>query len=231
MSGPYCSSKRSIRYCGRLSHLSHTRRTIFCLAAISPSEYEPWGIVTTSYPHATRALSDRSPPPRLSAAPLSRLSKLAPLRTPNAAAPHLLILKMAGLRSRHMTKHSLWYTLERAPLLWAQAQNNLAEASLAWGARENGTIRLDRAVAAYDEALKVYIRIPLLQWAKIVGNQGVALMLLAGRLGDLNRAQTAVHQISLACAALQVAYEMTAAAYYGARLEKAVALLNRLAHR
>ena len=30
MSGPYCSSKRSIRYCPRLPHLSHTRRTIFC---------------------------------------------------------------------------------------------------------------------------------------------------------------------------------------------------------
>ena len=115
------------------------------------------------------------------------------------------------------------YTLERAPLLWAQEQNNLAEASLAWGARENGTIRLDRAVAAYDEALKVYIRIPLRQWAKIVGNQGVALMLLAGRLGDLNRAQTAVHQISLAFAAMQEAYEMTAVAYHEARLEKAVA--------
>jgi len=69
----------------------------FCSAAISPSEYEPWGIVTTGYPYATRALSDRSPPPRLSAAPLSRLSKLAPLRNPNAATPHLLILKMAGL--------------------------------------------------------------------------------------------------------------------------------------
>src|SRR6516225_7653647 len=48
VSGPYRSSKRSIRYCPRLPHLSHTRRTIFCLVAVSPGEWEPCGIVTTN---------------------------------------------------------------------------------------------------------------------------------------------------------------------------------------
>ena len=50
------------------------------------------------------------------------------------------------------------------PLQWAGAQNNLGAALAALGERENGTARLEQAVAAYCEALKELTRerVPLL---------------------------------------------------------------------
>ena len=56
------------------------------------------------------------------------------------------------------------------------------------GERESGMARLDEAVAAYGAALEEMTRdrVPL-QWATSTGNQGMALMLLAERLGDATR--------------------------------------------
>jgi tetratricopeptide (TPR) repeat protein len=86
------------------------------------------------------------------------------------------------------------YTREHTPLLWAMTQYNLANALYAWGERENGTSRLERAVAAYDEARKVYHKYKPQLSAMITGKQGVALMLIAERLGNLTA--VAVHYIS-----------------------------------
>ena len=121
------------------------------------------------------------------------------------------------------------YTPEHTPLLWAMTQHNLAVACCAWGDRENGTARLERAVAAYDQALKVYTpeRMPL-RSAMITGKQGEALMLIAERLGNLTAARMAVHQISLALAAMREANDMASAAYLETVRGRAVALLNRL---
>jgi exonuclease VII small subunit len=102
------------------------------------------------------------------------------------------------------------YTREHTPLLWAMTQYNLADACCVWGDRENGTARLERAVAAYDQARKVYYEHLPQRLAMITGKQGVALMLLAERLGDLNTARIAVHQISLAFAAMREANDMAA---------------------
>jgi hypothetical protein len=45
-------------------------------------------------------------------------------------------------------------TRERVPLDWATTQNNLGAALATLGERDNGTARLEEAVAAYRDALK-----------------------------------------------------------------------------
>jgi tetratricopeptide (TPR) repeat protein len=45
---------------------------------------------------------------------------------------------------------------ERVPLDWAMAQNNLGTALRTLGQRESGTVRLEEAVAAYNEALEIF---------------------------------------------------------------------------
>ena len=67
------------------------------------------------------------------------------------------------------------------------------------GERESGTARLEEAVAAYRAALEELTRerVPL-QWAASLGNQGVALMLIADRTNDVVVAETAVRQIETA---------------------------------
>jgi hypothetical protein len=64
-------------------------------------------------------------------------------------------------------------------------------ALLRLGERESGTACLEQAVAAYDEALKERTRerVPL-QWAMSTGSQGVAVMLLAERIGDVTIARS-----------------------------------------
>ena len=80
-------------------------------------------------------------------------------------------------------------------------QNNLGAALRALGERESGTTRLEEAVAVYRAALaeRTRDRAPL-DWAMSTGNQGVALMVLAERLGDLSKARAAVEQIEAALA-------------------------------
>jgi tetratricopeptide (TPR) repeat protein len=123
------------------------------------------------------------------------------------------------------------FTPEHTPLLWAMTQYNLADACCVWGDRENGTARLDRAVAAYDKARKVYHEHLPQRSAMITGKQGVALMLLAERLGDLNTARIAVYQISFALTAMRGPNNVASAAYFETVRARAVALLNQLTRR
>ena len=71
---------------------------------------------------------------------------------------------------------------ERTPLDWAAAQNNLGIVLWSLGERENGTARLEQAVAAYHAALEEYTRerTPL-DWAMTEGNLGSALAALGER--------------------------------------------------
>jgi hypothetical protein len=73
-------------------------------------------------------------------------------------------------------------------------------------------------------------RVPL-DWAMSTGNQGVALMLLAERLGDATRAGSAVQQIEVAFMTMRDGGNAPAAASYEAQLPKARALLDRLTSR
>jgi hypothetical protein len=93
-------------------------------------------------------------------------------------------------------------------------------------------VRLGEAVAAYRAALEERSRdrVPL-QWAMSTGNQGVALMLLAERLGDATSARSAVQQIEVAFVAMRDGANAPAAAYYEAQLPKARALFDRLTSR
>jgi hypothetical protein len=69
----------------------------------------------------------------------------------------------------------------------------------------------------------------LLDWAMSTGNQGVALMVLAERLGDLSEARAAVEQIEVALATMQEGRHAPLAVYYEAQLPRARALLDRFA--
>jgi hypothetical protein len=101
-------------------------------------------------------------------------------------------------------------------------QNNLGNALQTLGERESGTARLEQAVAAYRAALEEYTRdrVPL-DWAMSTGNQGVALVLLAERLGDATKARSAVQQIEVAFETMRNGGNAPAAAYYEAQLQKA----------
>ena len=66
-------------------------------------------------------------------------------------------------------------------------------------------------------------------WAMSTGNQGVALMVLAERLGDLSKARAAVEQIEAALATTREGGHAPLAAHYEAQLPRARALLDRLA--
>jgi hypothetical protein len=110
------------------------------------------------------------------------------------------------------------YTREHMPFQCAMTQNHLGNTllTLAEAEREGGTNRLEEAIIAYREALEEYTgeRASLLRWAMITGKQGQALILLAERTGDSNRALTAVHQTTLAVATMREAYDIAAAAYF-----------------
>jgi hypothetical protein len=104
-------------------------------------------------------------------------------------------------------------------------------ALLTLGERESGTEHLEEAVAAYGAALeeRTRDRVPL-RWAISMGDQGVAFMLLAERLGDATRAAAAVQQIEAAIVILRDAGDSDAADFK-AQLTKAQALFNRLSRR
>ena len=73
-------------------------------------------------------------------------------------------------------------TRARVPLDWAKAQNNLGTALSALGEQEDGTARLEEAVAAYRAALeeRTQERVPL-DWAATQNNLGAS----HGALGSL----------------------------------------------
>jgi len=77
------------------------------------------------------------------------------------------------------------------PLDWAMTQNNLGSALSILGGRENGTAKLEDAVAAYREALKEWTRerVPL-QWAMTQNGLGNALV----RLGEQENGTTKLEE-------------------------------------
>jgi tetratricopeptide (TPR) repeat protein len=81
----------------------------------------------------------------------------------------------------------------RVPLNWAGTQNNLGNALQALGERENGTARLEEAVAAYRDALKEQTRerVPL-DWAMTQNNLGSALRVIGQRESGTARLEEAV---------------------------------------
>ncbi len=76
---------------------------------------------------------------------------------------------------------------------WAMTQNNLGNALRTLGEREDGTHRLEQAVAAYRAALEVWTRerVPL-QWAMTQNNLGNALRTLGEREDGTERLDEAV---------------------------------------
>jgi hypothetical protein len=59
------------------------------------------------------------------------------------------------------------------------------------------------------------------------GNQGVARMLIAERLGDATMAKAAIQQIEVALVTMRYGGNAPAAAYYEAQLPTAQALFDR----
>jgi len=88
------------------------------------------------------------------------------------------------------------------PLDCAATQSNLGMVLTSLGKRENGTARLEEAVAAYRAALQIYAseHAPL-QWAMIESNLGTALRVIGEREGGTARLEAAVAAYQ---AALQV---------------------------
>jgi len=86
-----------------------------------------------------------------------------------------------------------------APLDWAMTQNNLGLALSRLGERENGTARLEQAVAAYRLALEEWTRdrVPL-AWATTQSNLGNALFRLGEREGGTASLEAAVAAYQLA---------------------------------
>ena len=73
-------------------------------------------------------------------------------------------------------------TRARVPLDWAVTQSNLGATLAALGERDDGTARLEQAVAAYTEALKerTRARVPL-GWAETQNNLDRAIQILRER--------------------------------------------------
>jgi len=111
-------------------------------------------------------------------------------------------------------------TRERAPRDWATIQTNLAEVLTILGDRENAISKLAEAAAIKREALV---------WAKHTGDEGVALMRLAERLGDQDKARTALAQIDTALTTIQGGdHGSLLATYFEEQLPKARALVEQL---
>jgi hypothetical protein len=70
-----------------------------------------------------------------------------------------------------------------------------------------------------------------LDWATSTGDEGVALMLLAERLGDEPKARMAVQQIEVAFETMRDGGNAPAATYYKTQLTKAQMLFDRLTSR
>jgi tetratricopeptide (TPR) repeat protein len=100
------------------------------------------------------------------------------------------------------------------------------------GERECGTGKLEEAIAAYREALKEHTpeRSPL-DWAGTLGNEGLALMLLAERRQDAAMAGTALSQINKAAETMRNGGNAPSAGFYEQQLPRARAIVARLRKR
>jgi ATP-dependent Clp protease adapter protein ClpS/tetratricopeptide (TPR) repeat protein len=117
------------------------------------------------------------------------------------------------------------------------AQQCLGSALVSLGTREGGTRRLEEAIATFEELLtdETRERLPL-QWAFIMGHQGVAMTMLAERRGDGEATKTAIKKIGTALEAIRskgaaLAIRNQLIAYHEKELAKARDLLERLSRR
>jgi hypothetical protein len=114
------------------------------------------------------------------------------------------------------------------PFQWATTQNDLGIALSVLGERENDTAKLEEAVAAHREALKVQNReSEPLAWAGITGNLGVASMDIAHLKHDVTMAREAVVQIETARNALRAAGD-SEAVFYEHKLEIARSIAEQM---
>ena len=90
-------------------------------------------------------------------------------------------------------------------------------------------VLLEEAVMAYRAALTEYTqdRVPL-DWARALGNEGVALLTLAGRTDDPARARQALEQLTLAETMLRSGGHIPWAGFYAGQIPAAQALVDRL---
>ncbi|MCA3562577.1 MAG: hypothetical protein IOC82_16290 [Aestuariivirga sp.] len=115
------------------------------------------------------------------------------------------------------------------PLQRAGTQYNLGTALAIRGQREARTARLEQAVEAYRAALSEWThdREPL-QWAGVLGNEGMALLTLAERTEDPAQARQALEQLTLAEATLRRSGHIPWADYYAGQIPAARELVDRL---
>ena len=88
---------------------------------------------------------------------------------------------------------------------------------------------LEEAVTAYRAALTEHTqdRVPL-EWAATLGNEGVALLTLAGRTNDPARARQALEQVTLAEATMRSGGHIPWAENFAGQIPAAQALVDRL---
>jgi tetratricopeptide (TPR) repeat protein len=100
---------------------------------------------------------------------------------------------------------------DRVPLLWAATQNDLSDALRRLGEREDGTARLEEAVAAYRLALqeRTRDRVPF-DWAVTQKGLGDSLRRLGEREGGTTQLQEALAAYDSAIAI----FSATGADYY-----------------
>ena len=88
---------------------------------------------------------------------------------------------------------------------------------------------LEEAVTAYRAALSenTQDRVPR-DWANTLGNEGMALLTLAGRTGDPARARQALEQVTLAEATMRSGGHVPGAETFARQIPAAQALVDRL---
>jgi hypothetical protein len=97
------------------------------------------------------------------------------------------------------------------------------------GQRNSGTAQLEEAVAAFKSALEEYTRerIPL-DWAATIGNQGIAIIMIADRTNDGAKAEAALQQIQTAIETLRSGGQQRWTGELEAYLPTAQAIRDRL---
>ncbi len=100
---------------------------------------------------------------------------------------------------------------DQRPLDWARTQNRLGVILGILGRRQRGTVRLEQAVAAFDDALASCEREQMpLDWAEIHNNLGNALGVLGQRQGEMALLERAIAAFEQALMVRQPATTATA---------------------
>ena len=118
---------------------------------------------------------------------------------------------------------------ERFPSDWARAQFNLGRVLETLGGREGDAEKLKEAIQAYSEALKERTRqrAPL-KWGVTLGEQAIAMVVLADLTNDGTMADTAVAQIQSVIETIRDGGQAEGVAIYTEQLRQAQAIRDRL---